>query len=158
FLQIRYYSIALLIFDATQIHLFAHPGITSQTTPVLIISYFELGITGAISLWSVELIIQLRIYALFSCSRKVPYVNFVLFPGPVAGFLGVLVYNATRHKEIIKDAMHLPLPGCPSTRVGIEWVQWVPATAFEFVLFFWSLYKTIQTAAIRICIGNRVSV
>lgn len=85
--QIRYYSIALLIFDVTQIHLFTRPGITSETVYVhyllMVLTFNDLflsrcvamdsiiRIVGAISLWSVEIIMQLRIYALFKSSKKV---------------------------------------------------------------------------------------
>ena len=34
-----------------------------------------LRIAGAISLWSVEMIIQLRIYVLYKCSRKVRIIS-----------------------------------------------------------------------------------
>ncbi|KAF9466256.1 hypothetical protein BDZ94DRAFT_1319532 [Collybia nuda] len=155
FLWIRYYSIALLIFDVTQIHLFTRPGITSETVCVAMDSIIR--IVGAISLWSVEIIMQLRIYALFKSSKKVAFINFVLFLGSIAGFLWVLIFNAVRRKAIIKDAVRLPLPGCPSIHVGIEWIQWIPATVFEAVLFCWALYKTGETAAIRARVGDRVS-
>lgn len=103
-------------------------------------------IVGAISLWSVEIIMQLRVYAIYKCSKRVRHTsslllpsmmmicrlcqvvifNFVLFLGSIAGFMYVLVYNAERRRAVIAQAVTLPLPGCPSIHSGIEWAQWVP--------------------------------
>ena len=38
-----------------------------------------LRIAGAIALWAIEIIMQLRVYALFGCSRKVCFSNEVMF-------------------------------------------------------------------------------
>ncbi|KAJ8690512.1 hypothetical protein PTI98_011936 [Pleurotus ostreatus] len=142
FLWIRYYSIVLLIFDVTQIHLFARPGITSDK--VCLGMDPTIRVIGAVSLWSIEIIMQLRIYALYEGSKKVALFNFTLFLGSIAGFLWVLIYNAKLRPALIADAVHLPLPGCPSIHAGIEWAQWIPATAFEGVLFCFALYKGLQ--------------
>jgi hypothetical protein len=149
-------------------------------------------IVGAISLWSVEIIMQLRVYALFKCSRKVERtveyslhalillsqqvaaVNAFLFLASIAGFFYVLIYNAMRRRAAIADVIHLPLPGCPSIRSGIEWAQWIPgwllefspiscgsfnltATAYEGVLFGFALYKTLGSTALRMKEGRTVS-
>ncbi|KAJ8455097.1 hypothetical protein ONZ45_g19053 [Pleurotus djamor] len=142
FLWIRYYSIVLLIFDATQIHLFARPGITSDK--VCLGMDPTIRVIGAIALWSVEIIMQLRIYALYDCGKRVAAFNAALFLGSIAGFLWVLIYNAKLRPGLIADAVHLPLPGCPSIHAGLEWAQWIPATAFEGVLFGFALAKALQ--------------
>ncbi|KAF9489105.1 hypothetical protein BDN71DRAFT_1512458 [Pleurotus eryngii] len=142
FLWIRYYSIVLLIFDVTQIHLFARPGITSDK--VCLGMDPTIRVIGAVSLWSIEIIMQLRIYALYEGSKKVALFNFTLFMGSIAGFLWVLIHNAKLRPALIADAVHLHLPGCPSIHAGIEWAQWIPATAFEGVLFCFALYKGLQ--------------
>jgi hypothetical protein len=59
----------------------------------------------------------------------------------------VLVFNAERRHAVIADAIHLPLPGCPSIHVGIEWIQWIPATVFEAVLFGEALFSTFSSFA-----------
>ncbi|KAK0457031.1 uncharacterized protein EV420DRAFT_1551036 [Desarmillaria tabescens] len=148
FLWVRYYSIALLLFDTVQIHVFSIPGITSDNLCVAMDSIIR--VVGAISLWSVEIIMQLRVYALFKCSKKVAVINGLLFAGSIAGFLWILVHNAVRRRAVIADAIHLPLPGCPVVHSGIEWAQWVPATAFEGVLFGFALFKTLESTAGRI--------
>lgn len=155
FFWIRYYSIALLIFDVTQIHLFTIPGITNDTVCVAMDTIIR--VVGAIALWSIEIIMQLRIYALYDCSKVVASVNGGLFLASIGTFLWILIHNALGRSAVIADAIHLPLPGCPSIHTGIEWAQWVPATAFEAVLFFFALHKTLQSTAQRFRRGERIS-
>ncbi|KIJ24285.1 hypothetical protein M422DRAFT_194863 [Sphaerobolus stellatus SS14] len=155
YMWIRYYGIILLIFDVTQIHLFTRPGITSDTVCVVMDSIIR--VVGAILLWSIEIVMQLRIYALYDLSWKVAAINFFLFMVSIAGFTWILVHNALRRHAVIAAAIHLPLPGCPSIHTGIEWAQWVPATAFEGVLVCWALYKTVSTSLIRWHNGFKVS-
>lgn len=138
-------------------------------------------VVGAISLWSVEIIMQLRVYAVYKCSRrvssasrrlflfnlpwfrvilivtKIAIINGILFLGSIAGFLFILIHNAIRRRAVIADAIRLPLPGCPSIHSGIEWAQWVPATAYEGVLFGFALYKTLKSTAGRFRSGGRIS-
>ncbi|KAF8987751.1 hypothetical protein BDQ17DRAFT_1374699 [Cyathus striatus] len=126
FIWIRYYGIALLIFDVTQIHLFTRPGITSDTVCVAMDSVIR--IVGAILLWSIEIVMQLRIYAIFKCSIKVAAINFILFLASIGGFMYILIFNAIRRHAVIAD-----------------WAQWVPATGFEGALFLWALYRTLSS-------------
>ncbi|KAL1748664.1 hypothetical protein HDZ31DRAFT_60113 [Schizophyllum fasciatum] len=155
FLWIRYYSIALLIFDVTQIHVFSIPGVTSDTVCVAMDTVIR--VVGAIALWSIEIVMQLRIYALYDCSKAIAAVNGAMFLVSVGTFLWILIHNALRRSAVIAHAIHLPLPGCPSIHSGIEWAQWVPATAFEAVLFFLALQKTLQSTAQRFKRGERIS-
>ncbi|KAG6916995.1 hypothetical protein DXG01_004340 [Tephrocybe rancida] len=134
-------------------------------------------VVGAISLWSIEIIMMLRVYALYGCSKrvssmaalslgctvgahmisKVAFFNGVLFLGSVAAFLWVLIHNAQRRRAVIADAIHLPLPGCPSIHSGVEWLQWVPATVFEGILFGFALFKTLKTTTTRIMKKTKIS-
>ncbi|KAJ8522144.1 hypothetical protein ONZ45_g1221 [Pleurotus djamor] len=155
FLWIRYYSIFLLVFDAIQIHVFARPGITSDIVCLAINPTTR--IVGAISLWSVEVIMQLRIYALFESNKKVAALNGVLFIFSIAGFIYVLVHNVLRTSALLEDAVHLPLPGCPSVHLDTEWAQWVPATAYEGVLFCFAVYKAASHTATTFQGGRRIS-
>ena len=92
-------------------------------------------------------------------------INLALFLISIAGFLWVLIHNAERRRAVIANAIHLPLPGCPSIHSGIEWAQWIPgmyrrsisllshspnihhhqATAFEGILFLWAVHKTLRS-------------
>ncbi|KAJ7073300.1 hypothetical protein B0H15DRAFT_925669 [Mycena belliarum] len=132
--------IALLLFDVVQIHVFARPGITSNNLCVAMDTIIR--VVGALSLWS------LRVYAIYGCSKRVAAINTLLFAGSIAGFLWILVHNNVRRAAVIASAIHLPLPGCPSVHSGIEWSQWVPATAYEGVLFGFALYRTCESAVI----------
>ncbi|KAF9497323.1 hypothetical protein BDN71DRAFT_604761 [Pleurotus eryngii] len=68
FFWIRYYTIFLLVFDVARTHIFTLPGVTSDIVCLAINPTTR--IIGAISLWSVEIIMQLRIYALFRSNKK----------------------------------------------------------------------------------------
>ncbi|THH26326.1 hypothetical protein EUX98_g7860 [Antrodiella citrinella] len=102
-------------------------------------------VVGALSLWAVEIVMQLRIYALYRCSKKVAFFNGFLFLVSIAGFLYILIFNAERRASVIREAKTLPIPGCPSIHTGIEFAQWIPATAFEGVLFGFALAKSIRS-------------
>ncbi|KAF8525569.1 hypothetical protein BU17DRAFT_41578, partial [Hysterangium stoloniferum] len=152
---IRYYGIALLIFDVTQIQLFTRPGIATDNVCIAMDPTTRLA--GAILLWAIEIAMQFRIYALYKRSYRVGLFNFALFLASIAAFLWVLIHNAVRQRAVIAEAIHLPLPGCPSIHSGIEWLQWVPATIFEGVLFGWALYKTLQSTVGRWQSGSSIS-
>ncbi|KAJ7055849.1 hypothetical protein C8F01DRAFT_1157903 [Mycena amicta] len=143
FFWIRYYSIALLLFDVIQIHVFARPGITNNNLCVAMDTIIR--VVGAVSLWSVEIIMQLRVYALYNCSRRVAAINILLFLASIAAFFWILIYNHAHRAAIIASAIHLPLPGCPTVHSGIEWAQWVPATVYEGILFGFALVKTCES-------------
>ncbi|KAJ7479192.1 hypothetical protein FB451DRAFT_1240864 [Mycena latifolia] len=155
FFWIRYYSIALLLFDVIQIHVFSRPGITSNNLCVAMDTIIR--VVGAVSLWSVEIIMQLRVYAIYSCSKRIAAINLVLFAGSIAGFMWILIYNHSRRAAVIANVIHLPLPGCPSVHSGIEWSQWVPATIYEGILFGFALYKTFESTIISLRNDSKLS-
>ncbi|KAF7338900.1 UBA-e1-C domain-containing protein [Mycena sanguinolenta] len=136
------HSIALLLFDVIQIHVFARPGITSNNLCVAMDTIIR--VVGAVSLWSVEIIMQLRIYALYACSKRIAAFNVILFLGSIVGFMWILIYNHSRRASVIANVIHLGLPGCPDVHSGIEWAQWVPATIYEGILFGFALYRTFE--------------
>ncbi|CAA7266800.1 unnamed protein product [Cyclocybe aegerita] len=155
FFWMRYYTIVLVIFDALQIHSFAIPGVPSKTVCVGIDPVTRL--VGGISLWSVEIVMQLRIYALFNRSRKVALFNGILFILSIGFFIWIMIINAMNRYKMIQHAMHLPLPGCPTINGGTQWAQWIPATIFEFVLFSFVIYKAIVSTSARIRLNKRLS-
>ncbi|TEB21211.1 hypothetical protein FA13DRAFT_146164 [Coprinellus micaceus] len=155
YLFVRYYTVILLIFDVLQIHTFAIPGVTSNTVCVAIDPTTRMA--GAISLWAIEVIMQVRIYALYDCSKKVAIFNAFLFVCSIAGFLTLLVINAMRRASLIASAIRLPLPGCPAINGGTGWALWLPASGFEFILFAFVVYKSVRSLALKIRIGDRKS-
>ncbi|KAF9007528.1 hypothetical protein BDQ17DRAFT_1302128 [Cyathus striatus] len=143
FLWIRYYTIVLLILDVIQIHIFTLKAIPKDT--LCLIMDPATRVAGAVSLWMVEIIMQLRIYALYRCSKKVAIFNGVLFCLSIVAFIAIMVPNAIARKQSIAMAVKLPLPGCPAINTGNQWLLWIPATTFEVVLFGFAAFKTIKT-------------
>jgi len=132
--------------------------------------------TGAILLWSIEIVMQQRIYALYSCSKKVAAVNATLFVFSIAAWFYIMIHNVLLRGDNIAQAVHLPLKGCPTINGGIEWALWIPRTflfafsvhhdafanfvlavCFEGVLFLCALFKAVQTQALNIMTGKQVS-
>ncbi|KAK0457072.1 uncharacterized protein EV420DRAFT_1644219 [Desarmillaria tabescens] len=171
FLWVRYYSIALLVVDTLQIHIFSILGINSDK--LCVAAYTIISVFGAISLWSVEIVMQLRVYVLFTCSKRVAVINGILFACSVVGFLWISAKNAEQQKALIADAIHLPLLGCPIVHPKIEWAQWVPgesclcfnwfqdinsvafkAAIYESVLFGFAIYKSFESMMDRMRRGH----
>jgi len=155
FLWIRYYTIFLLAFDVLQIHSFTIPGVATDTMCVIAAPVTR--VAGAISLWSVEIIMQLRIYALFNRSKKVAAFNIILFFASIGVFSWILIVNSMARRQRIASASRLPLPGCPTINGGTEWALWIPPTVFEFILFMFVIYKGIKSFSARIRLNERVS-
>ena len=90
---------------------------------------------GALSLWSVEIVMQLRIYALFGRSKRIAIYNGVLFLASIAVFIWVMVFSAQhRWLTVSRTASKYRLPGCPAINGGIRWAVWVPGTLVLFRL------------------------
>lgn len=175
FYWIRYYTIFLVLFDVIDVYII-HVG------PDKIIIY---SLTfGAISLWSIEFVMQLRIYILFNRSRKIAIFNGILFVISIAAFLWILIRNRLLggdvHATFPANGPHAhgppPPPGfppphgkgmgppppsggkpCPSLTSDSRWAQWVPPTLFEFVLFGMAVYKTIVSSSAKVDINGRRS-
>jgi hypothetical protein len=155
YLFMRYYTILLLVFDVAQIHSFAIPGITSDA--VCLAMDPTIRMLGAISLWSIEVIMQLRVYALFDCSKKVAVFNGVMFIASIIAFLVLLIYNAEGRAALIASAVRLPLPGCPAINGGIGWALWLPASIYETILFAFVVYKSSRSLTLKVRLGERWS-
>jgi len=155
FFLIRYYTIVLVLFDVLQIHLYASPGFANTYRCVLIDPVTRLA--GAISLWVVEIYMQLRIFALYNRSRKVAIFNAVVFIISIGLFIWLMVLNALRRAAMIAPAIHLPLPGCPTINGGLQWALWIPPSIFELLLFGFALQKAVASSAARIKLNGRFS-
>ena len=93
---------------------------------------------GALSLWPIEIIMQLRIYALFNRSKPIAVLNATLFVMSIIAFCIILAHNVNELAAKIGSAKALPIPGCPAVHVELEWAQWVPrkpALAMFFIGF-----------------------
>ncbi|KJA26498.1 hypothetical protein HYPSUDRAFT_275893 [Hypholoma sublateritium FD-334 SS-4] len=153
---VRYYTIFLLGFDTVQIHTFAIPGVATHA--LCVAADPATRIVGAVSLWSIEIIMQMRLYVLYDRSKKVLIFNAVLFLGSIGSFLWLVVVNAVRRGKLLRQ-IHTtsPLPGCPVINGGTEWAQWIPATAFEMVLFSFAIYRATKSIAARTRLNHRLS-
>jgi len=153
---IRYYTILLLVFDVAQIHSFTRPGVA--TVDVCVAMDPTIRAVGALSLWSIEIVMQLRIFALYGRSKKIALYNGVLFLASIAAFVWVMVFSAQhRRPDISAVTTKYRLPGCPTINGGIRWAVWVPATIFEFNLFCLALYKTLLSNSMNIKLNDRSS-
>ncbi|KIM47051.1 hypothetical protein M413DRAFT_268663 [Hebeloma cylindrosporum] len=83
FYWIRYYTIFLILFDTIV-------DIYKIRSSKIIICSLTL---GAISLWSIEFVMQLRIYILFNRSKRLAIFNGILFVISIAMFLWLFVEN-----------------------------------------------------------------
>ncbi|VDC02944.1 unnamed protein product [Peniophora sp. CBMAI 1063] len=128
FFWVRYYTIAAVVFDVAQIHYFDTIKPSSNTCVWM---DAMIRVVGAFSLWGVEIVMQLRIYALYRLSKRVALINALLFMLSVAGFAYILVHNGLIRASVIAPDQALQISGCPVVHTGIEWAQWVPATIFE---------------------------
>jgi len=139
---VRYYTISVILLNVIQIHLFTHPGYATDTSCVAF--YILLRVAGGIAVWAIEIIMQLRIYALFGCSSKIAIFNALLFFASALSSLGIIIYNGVIRQSVIASAVHLPLLGCPVINGGIQWAEWVPTTIYESILFSFVLFKLFQ--------------
>ncbi|KAF8960006.1 hypothetical protein BDZ97DRAFT_1354981 [Flammula alnicola] len=155
FFWIRYYTIFLVVFDTLQIHGFAIRGVPSLALCIAVDPTTRMA--GAISLWSVEIIMQLRIYALFNRSKKVALFNGILFAISIVLFLWIMVVNAINRSKLIANVIHLALIGCPAINGGSQWAQWIPATIFELVLFGFVAYKGVVSTAAKTKLNDKSS-
>ncbi|KAL1659025.1 hypothetical protein GGF50DRAFT_92231 [Schizophyllum commune] len=157
YLWIRYYTLALLAYDVFQIQWLAriHPAMTNPMLCIIMDPVDRL--SGAVLLWSVEIIMQLRIYAIYERSAKVAYINILLFLISIAGFFYVLVTNVLLREDAIRHVLDLPLMGCPAIQTATEWAQWLPATIFEGILFGFVLYRSFRINFRNLRAGRGVS-
>ncbi|KAH9474674.1 hypothetical protein JR316_0013138 [Psilocybe cubensis] len=155
FFWIRYYTIFLVSFDVLQIHGFAIPGVV--TRELCIAADPTTRMAGAISLWSIEIFMMMRIYVLFNRSTKVAIFNAILFIVSIGLFLWIMIANAIQRKLVLDALDHLPARGCPAINGGTQWALWMPAMAFEFVLFGFAVLKAITSSSTFVQLNERSS-
>ncbi|KZV61183.1 hypothetical protein PENSPDRAFT_619342 [Peniophora sp. CONT] len=143
----RYYTILLVAFDAAQIHSFSkfRPSLYDCVLVDILTRVF-----GALGLWPIEIIMQLRIYALFNRSKPIAVFNATLFMASIIAFCVILAHNVGELSAKISFAKALPIPSCPIVHVELEWAQWVPPTAYEGVLFSFTLWRASMTLAAKL--------
>jgi len=119
-------------------------------------------ILGAVSLWSIEIIMQLRVYILFNQSKrvlflfvkcplkspdvclKVAFVNGVLFIMSIGIFLFILIDNTLHVTENTPDG------ACPTFKGGGRWALWLPGAYQPFITCNFSNISHFFSNALRI--------
>jgi len=114
-------------------------------------------IVGAINLWSVEIIMQIRIYALFNRSKKIALFNGIFFLISIAMFLWMLSVRAYQRNKALAPFVDLPLIGCPVVHGTGQWGLWFPATMYELLLFGFALYKAATSSTVGMKLNHRPS-
>ncbi|KAF8193453.1 hypothetical protein BJ912DRAFT_961262 [Pholiota molesta] len=150
---IHYYTIFLVLFDAVQIHSFTIPGVTTRALCIAMDPTTRLA--GAISLWSVEIVMQMRIYIVYKRNRRIAFFNGTIFVLSIVFFIWVLVRDTMERSVMISQVVVLPRTGCPSVNGGSQWAQWVPATAFEIILFLFALAKCFMSSSVKTKLNER---
>jgi len=112
---------------------------------------------GAISLWSVEVVMQMRIYILYKRNKGIALFNGITFALSILFFIWVMVQNTIERSVIMAQVVQLPRTGCPSINGGSQWAQWVPATGFEMILFAFALAKCFISSSARTKLNERLS-
>ncbi|VDC02927.1 unnamed protein product [Peniophora sp. CBMAI 1063] len=143
----RYYTILLVAFDTAQIHSFSkfQPSLFDCVLVDVLTRVF-----GVLGLWPIEIIMQLRIYALFNRSKRIAMFNAILFIASIVAFCVILAHNVGELSAKISFAKALPIPSCPIVHVQLEWAQWVPPTAYEGVLFSFTLWRAYSVVASKL--------
>ncbi|KIM42609.1 hypothetical protein M413DRAFT_26638 [Hebeloma cylindrosporum] len=138
FYWMRYYTIFLVLFDTLDFRVFPGPKTTTASAVLTVIS-----------LWSVEVIMQVRIYILYNRSKRVAFVNGTLFVISIGFFVWVKVDNA------LHAIGRRPQRGNCSNG-DTRWAQWLPATVFELVLFGMAVYKSLVSYAAKVKLNGRL--
>ncbi|KAF9483245.1 hypothetical protein BDN70DRAFT_342950 [Pholiota conissans] len=152
---IHYFTIFLVLFDVVQIHSFTIPGVASRSLCIAADPITRMG--GAIGLWSVEIVMQMRIYIIYRRNKKIALFNGIIFAISIVFFVWVLVQNAVRRSILIAQIVQLPRTGCPAINGGSQWAQWVPATGFEVILFGFAIAKCFISSSARTKLNERPS-
>ncbi|KAG9008098.1 hypothetical protein FRB94_013755 [Tulasnella sp. JGI-2019a] len=134
---IRYYGIALLTFDMI--------ALSGTWGPSFCHNYFYvLGSGGFLLLFAVEAALQLRVYALYNCNRRLLIFNAIWFIAEATTMVTLFLIDTAQYKPTKTPA---GLTGCWSTAIGQNYTQgiWWICLAFEGWLSFLVTRKAYQS-------------
>ncbi|KAI0371713.1 hypothetical protein BV20DRAFT_1051330 [Pilatotrama ljubarskyi] len=102
--------------------------------------YWE-GTAGSLMMWSVHVILQLRIYAMYRGSKRLAIFNIVFFIAEIITIL--IVYN---YGISIGTTLATPpgLTGCYGITTSFLFSIWLPALAFDMWLVVLALWKAVE--------------
>ncbi|KAJ7895541.1 hypothetical protein B0H14DRAFT_2680730 [Mycena olivaceomarginata] len=137
FLWVRYAGILLI---SLGIFVAVSPNLSDS----LCYSWFRLegGIGMSIS-WAIQIILQLRIYALYDASPRIGALIVSAFSLEVLAVVGMFGFGYAE-VTVVAEAVGV-MVRCNVTAVPAWlWVLWVPVTSFELLLCVLALYKGYQ--------------
>ncbi|EJD38888.1 hypothetical protein AURDEDRAFT_172039 [Auricularia subglabra TFB-10046 SS5] len=139
FLLLRYSTMTTVAFDTFMTLKSSLPQSVCFWDPV----FSGIGIVAIIVL--VQMILQLRIYAMYERSRKLLYVNGSLFLLEIATTVILMV-------KLLNDGQYVSAPGwiigsCYGTHKSYIWMVWIPALMFESYLAALAVAKLLREPA-----------
>jgi len=120
---------------------------------------FNLSVWGTcVMLWSMQAIMQYRIYAMYRCSRKVLLFLIVCFTAQAVSMAWILAVLDKGSAVIVKQFPQIRL--CTAISPKNCYILWIPVILFEFILFGFALRKGLQHSMIkgRVVLSPRSSV
>ncbi|KAJ7487964.1 hypothetical protein FB451DRAFT_730147 [Mycena latifolia] len=137
FLWSRYVGTFLTVFG---VFVAVWPGVSDS------VSYSWLRVEGWVGMsvsWATQVILQLRIYALYDGSPKIAALICSIFFMEVLSVVGMFSV-ASANTEVVAEAMG-DMVRCKVTAVpSWLWLFWVAVTSFEFLLCILAAYKGYQ--------------
>ncbi|KAF8338667.1 hypothetical protein F5887DRAFT_982326 [Amanita rubescens] len=141
FLWCRYAGIVMLLYVSFLI-LFG-PEISNVRYDYFLVESWM----GAFSLWAVELMLQLRLYALYNCSRRVAVVVGSVFFVYASAFVGVTSFASYNHFGKLEGYFLAGELYCrPSSPFrGTGFSYWIIVACFEDFVLGLTIYKGYQS-------------
>ncbi|KZT19608.1 hypothetical protein NEOLEDRAFT_1141865 [Neolentinus lepideus HHB14362 ss-1] len=117
--------------------------------------FYGQGSGGCVMLYTVEVVLQFRIYAMYNRNKKLMMGIGILFILEIAA--QIVVYNVGIH-----NGTTIPTPegltGCFGTSTKYLFSIWLPGLAFELVLLCLAVWKGFRTSRTTITLaGNKVN-
>jgi len=137
FLWIRYVGILLIAFG---VFVAVSPNLSDS------LCYFWLRFEGGVGMsisWAIQVILQLRIYALYDASPGIAALIIGAFSVEVLAVIGLFSVGSANNTVVAEAVGNMVR--CSATAVpGWLWVFWLPVTSFELLLCVLAIYKGYQ--------------
>ncbi|KAI0362681.1 hypothetical protein OH77DRAFT_1389540 [Trametes cingulata] len=135
FLWVRLFGIVLLTIN------FAVTMTGGHSVQVCEFYFYWEGTAGSLMMWSVHVILQLRIYAMYRRNKRLAIFNIAFFVAEIITIL--IVYN---YGISIGTTLATPpgLTGCYGITTSFLFSIWLPALAFDMWLVVLALWKAVE--------------
>ncbi|KAH7916373.1 hypothetical protein BJ138DRAFT_463673 [Hygrophoropsis aurantiaca] len=137
----RYVGDAIILISAT---LFIGTSFSTEVSHVM----FQFQVWGPfVSVWTTQVIMQLRIFAMYRKSKKILLLTSVGFAAEIAAIATVLVMHFDQSLTYTNE----PIPGfrmCSTSTIGKAFTAiYIPIFCFEFLLFALALFVVFESMA-----------